>query len=144
MLDAWIPPPQQGSNKTGFDWWPCRTGSVQAAEADTTGSGLREKRASKIKRTWHQRQESGDPSDPTTKEREDHSATHTPFRSWCPLCVKRKEKKSRTEMEEEKRGVVRPQFDSITKLLAKRTHKEDLTKMILDIFASEREHQTRG
>ena len=31
-----------------------------------------------------------DPGDPTTKEREDHNATHIPFRSWCPICVKGK------------------------------------------------------
>ena len=31
-----------------------------------------------------------DPGDPTTKEREDHNATHIPFRSWCPICVKAK------------------------------------------------------
>ena len=29
-----------------------------------------------------------DPGDPTTKEREDPNATHIPFRSWCPNCVK--------------------------------------------------------
>ena len=29
-----------------------------------------------------------DPGDPTTKEREDRNATHMPFRSWCPICVK--------------------------------------------------------
>ena len=57
----------------------------------------------------------------TTKEREDHNATHIPFRSWCPIFAsKRKEGKRRTEMQEEKRGVVRPQFQSITKLLDKR------------------------
>ena len=31
-----------------------------------------------------------DPGDPRTKEREDHNATHIPFRSWCPICVKAK------------------------------------------------------
>ena len=31
-----------------------------------------------------------DPGDPTTKEREDHNATHRPFRSWCPICVNAK------------------------------------------------------
>ena len=31
-----------------------------------------------------------DPCDPTTKEREDHNATHIPFRSWCPISVKAK------------------------------------------------------
>ena len=31
-----------------------------------------------------------EPGDPTTKEREDHNATHIPFRSWCPICVKAK------------------------------------------------------
>ena len=31
-----------------------------------------------------------DPGDPPTKEREDHNATHIPFRSWCPICVKAK------------------------------------------------------
>ena len=31
-----------------------------------------------------------DPADPTTKEREDHNATHIPFRSWCPIYVKAK------------------------------------------------------
>ena len=55
-------------------------------------------------------------------------------------------------MQEEKRGVVRPQFHSITKLLDKRkivmTRRQPLcTKTptcFLDMFASEREHQTRG
>ena len=31
-----------------------------------------------------------DPGDPTKKERDDHNATHIPFRSWCPICVKAK------------------------------------------------------
>ena len=61
-----------------------------------------------------------DRGDPTTKEREDHNATHIPFCSWCPICVKAKWRR-RTEMEEVKRGVERPQFHSITNLLAKRT-----------------------
>ena len=34
-----------------------------------------------------------DPGDPRTKEREDHNATHIPFRSWCPICVKAKGRK---------------------------------------------------
>ena len=54
-----------------------------------------------------------DHGDPTTKEREDHSAVQ--------FAAKRKEGRRRTEMEEEKRVVVRPQFHSIAKLLAKRT-----------------------
>jgi len=33
-----------------------------------------------------------DPGDPTLKEREDHNATHVPYRSWCPVCVKAKGK----------------------------------------------------
>ena len=45
-----------------------------------------------------------DPGDPTMKEREDHNASHIPFRSWCPIFAKAKEGKRRTEMEEEKRN----------------------------------------
>ena len=33
-----------------------------------------------------------DPGDPTKKEREDHNATHIPFRSWCPICVRARER----------------------------------------------------
>ena len=29
-----------------------------------------------------------DPGDPTPEEREQHNATHIPYRSWCPICVK--------------------------------------------------------
>ena len=29
-----------------------------------------------------------DPGDPTLQEREEHSVTHVPYRSWCPVCVK--------------------------------------------------------
>ena len=46
-----------------------------------------------------------DPGDPTKKEREDHNATHIPFRSWCPICVKAK---GREEAHRNARGVVRP------------------------------------
>ena len=28
------------------------------------------------------------PADPTPAEREEHNATHRPFRPWCPVCVK--------------------------------------------------------
>ena len=62
-----------------------------------------------------------DPGDPTKKEREDHNATHIPFRSWCPICVRAKDGRRRTEMAEEKRGVVRPQLYSIAKLVVERT-----------------------
>ena len=37
-----------------------------------------------------------DPGDPTTKEREDHNATHIPFRSWCPV---QKWKRKRDELQ---------------------------------------------
>ena len=33
-----------------------------------------------------------DPGDPTPQEREEHNATHMPYRSWCPVCVKAKGK----------------------------------------------------
>ena len=33
-----------------------------------------------------------DPGDPTPGERERHNATHIPYRSWCPVCVKGKGK----------------------------------------------------
>jgi hypothetical protein len=33
-----------------------------------------------------------DPGDPTPGEREHHNATHIPYRSWCPICVKGKGK----------------------------------------------------
>ena len=33
-----------------------------------------------------------DPGDPTSREREHHNATHIPYRSWCPVCVKAKGK----------------------------------------------------
>ena len=60
-----------------------------------------------------------DPGDPTTKEREDHNATHIPFRSWCPICVKAK---GREEAHRNGRGKERScKFHSITKLWAKRT-----------------------
>ena len=29
-----------------------------------------------------------DPGQPSQKEREEHEATHLPFRSWCPHCVR--------------------------------------------------------
>ena len=31
-----------------------------------------------------------DPGNPTTKEREDHMASHLPYRSWCHICVEAK------------------------------------------------------
>ena len=31
-----------------------------------------------------------DPGDPSPVEREEHNATHMPYRSWCPVCVKAK------------------------------------------------------
>ena len=75
---------------------------------------------------------SSDPQDNTTQR------TYS-FRSWCPIASKRKEGRRRTEMEEVKRGVVRPQLHSITKLLAEDdrddkataiVYKDDHTKMI--------------
>ena len=33
-----------------------------------------------------------DPGNPTPQEREVHNATHVPYRSWCPICVKAKGK----------------------------------------------------
>ena len=33
-----------------------------------------------------------DPGNPTARGREDHCATHVPYRSWCPICVKAKGK----------------------------------------------------
>ena len=49
-------------------------------------------------------------------------------------------------MDEEKTGGVGPQFHSITKLLATRTvvmtRQQSLCTTTLDMFASEREHQT--
>ena len=33
-----------------------------------------------------------DPGNPTTKEREDHMASHLPYRSWCHICVEAKGK----------------------------------------------------
>lgn len=33
-----------------------------------------------------------DPGGPTSQEREDHNATHVPYRSWCPVRVKAKGK----------------------------------------------------
>ena len=42
-----------------------------------------------------------DPGDPTTNEREDRNATHIPFRSWCPICVK---EKGREEAHRNERG----------------------------------------
>ena len=35
-----------------------------------------------------------DPGEPTTKERDDHNATHIPFRSWCPI-LRQSERKGR-------------------------------------------------
>ena len=44
-----------------------------------------------------------DPGDPTPAEREHHNATHTPYRSWCPICVKGKgkEESHRTQKSED-------------------------------------------
>ena len=33
-----------------------------------------------------------DPGAPTSEEKEAHNATHLPYRSWCPVCVKAKGK----------------------------------------------------
>ena len=79
-----------------------------------------------------------DPGDPTMKEREDHNETHVLFLSWCPICVNAR----RTEMEEEQRGAVRPQFHSIAKLLATRTIVKTRQQPLCTTCA--REHQTRG
>lgn len=45
-----------------------------------------------------------DPGDPTPEEREEHCATHLPYRSWCPVCVKAKgkEESHRDQSGEEK------------------------------------------
>ena len=46
------------------------------------------------------------PSDPTPQEREEHYATHRPFRSWCPVCVKTcgKEDRHYTKTKDDKEG----------------------------------------
>ena len=64
-----------------------------------------------------------DPGDPTTKEREHRNATQGTHPSvlGVQFASKQKEGNRHTEMEQEKRGGVRPQFHSIPKLLAKRT-----------------------
>ena len=60
--------------------------------------------------------EAGPPGEPSIRsDPQENAVLGVQFAS------KRKEGRRRTEMEEEKRGVVRPQFHSITKLLAKRT-----------------------
>ena len=33
-----------------------------------------------------------DPGSPTPEEREKHDMTHSPYRSWCPICVEAKGK----------------------------------------------------
>ena len=84
-----------------------------------------------------------DPDDPTTNERSQRNAHTLP----CMVSNLR-------QSEREKRGVVRSQFHSITKLLDKRkivmTRQQPLCtktttpKRFWDMCASEREHQTRG
>ena len=36
-----------------------------------------------------------DPSDPTPEERERHNKTHTPYRSWCSVCVRARGKEDK-------------------------------------------------
>ena len=94
-----------------------------------------------------------DPGDPTMKEREDHNASHTPFRSWCPIFAKAKGREEAHRNGRRKEELSAHKFHSITKLLAKRTTemtrqqplctKTITPKRFLDMFASEREHQTR-
>ena len=95
-----------------------------------------------------------DRGDPTTKEREDHNATHIPFRSWRPICVKAKGMEEAHRNGRGKRGELKghnfirlrnfwPRDDRDDKAPAI-VDKDDHTKMILDMFASERERQTRG
>ena len=36
------------------------------------------------------------PQRPTAKEVEEHNATHLPYRSWCPVCVKARVRKIHT------------------------------------------------
>ena len=96
-----------------------------------------------------------DPGDLTTNVREDHNATHIPFRSWCRICVKSKgrEDAHRNRRGEERRCMSTHAFDYRTfgqendrddtataVVYKKRSH----PKGFVDTFASEREHQTRG
>ena len=115
MLDAWIPPPQQGSNKTSFP---------PAAVTDKIGVSpqIQTQQGRDCGSRGHRR--SGghdirdDPGDPTTKEREDYNAAHIPFRSWCSICVKAAHRKRRGKERSCKDAIA---FDH--KTLAKRTMK---------------------
>ncbi len=57
------------------------------------------------------------PSDPTPEERERHNATHRPFRSWCPVCVKamgREDAHYARTAEERKEGLPQISMDYAT------------------------------
>lgn len=57
------------------------------------------------------------PSDPTPQEREQHNATHRPFRPWCPICVKARGKEDphyKKTKEDKKGGLPRVCFDYAT------------------------------
>ena len=126
---------------------------------------------SNIKRTWHPRQDrqespssvpqenaplkvARDPGDPTTKERGDHNATHIPFRSWCPICVKAKGREEAHRYGRGKERICKASISFDYKTFGQEdgrgdkataiVYKDDHTKMIFDMFASERERQTRG
>ena len=57
------------------------------------------------------------PSDPTPQEREEHYATHRPFRSWRPVCVKARGKEDphyKKTKEDKEGGLPRVCFDYAT------------------------------
>ena len=131
-FDAWISPPQRGpnkfspaavTNKIGVCakyrhnrvWALGEEGEDQEDMAPEAGpprepsrsSDPQEKAPLKVAR---------DPGDPTTKEREDHNATHVHFRSWCPICVKAKGRE-----DERRKRSCKATISSEYKLFAKRT-----------------------
>ena len=155
MLDAWIPLPQQGSNKTSFHWRPaeqdrCKPqGAVgeegvedrkdMAPEAGPPGEPS-------ISSDPHAPLKvARDPGDRTTKEREDHDATHIPFRSWCPICVKAKGREEAHRIGKGKERSCKAKVSLDYKTFGREddrddkatatVYKDDHTQMFLDMFA---------
>ena len=107
--------PQQG--------WGCGRGGRQRSRGHGTRGRTARRALDKFRPTINAPLKvARDPGDPTTKEREDHNATHIPFRSWCPICVKAT---GREEAHKNGRGKERSckatHFIRLQKLLAKRT-----------------------
>ena len=46
------------------------------------------------------------PTQPTKQEMDEHSLTHTPYRSWCPICVRAKGKQDAYKQQQSKQPAI--------------------------------------